>query len=262
MKIGWIGLGQMGLPTAKIIAEAGHEVRGYDVQPPEDGKADGVKIVDTVAEAAKDCDLLCIAVFSDKQVEDVLTGPDGVMADLKPGAVVAVFTTGSIEAIQEMAARAPDGVSVLDTCFSRKQSEAQSGALTLLIGGDADAIERVRPALASFSPRIYHVGASGAGRSIKLVNNILFAAHAQVAADALKLAEGLGLERSSTVTALMDCSGTSDVMGNFVESEPGPVLEQFYRYMIKDVNAATQAAQKVNVDLGPLLSATAAYREG
>jgi len=262
MKVGWIGLGQMGLPTAKTIAAAGHDVRGYDVQDLSAEDTAGLNMVGTVAEAADDCDLLCLAVFSDEQVEEVLTGPEGVINSLKPGAVVAVFTTGAIETIQTIAANAPEGISVLDTCFSRKQVEIQSGKLTLLIGGDAEAIDRARPAFESFAPLIFHVGASGAGRSIKLVNNILFAAHAQVATDALKLAEGLGLDRSSTAKALLDCSGASDVMGNFVDTDPAPLMEQFYRYMVKDVTAAAQAGEKAGVEMGPLLAATATYRQG
>ena len=259
MKVGWIGLGQMGLPTAGTIAAAGHQVRGFDVQAPEPGTEGAVQMVGSVQEVARDSDLLCIAVFSDQQVEDVLTGEAGVLDQLKPGAVVAVFTTGSIEAIQAIAAQAPKGVSVLDTCFSRKQSELASGKLTLLIGGDGEAIERARPALETFAPRIFHVGGSGAGRAIKLVNNVLFAAHAQVAADAIKLAEGLGLERSSSAAALMECSGASDVLGNFVAVEPEAMLAQIERYMVKDVVAALDAAREAGVELGPLPAATAAY---
>lgn len=258
MKVGWIGLGQMGLPTAVTIAGAGHEVRGFDVNPPDPESVGAVQMATSVAEAAQDCDLLCIAVFSDLQVEQVLTGPEGVMGQLKPGAVVAVFTTGAIEEIRAMAAAAPAGVSVLDTCFSRKQSEHASGRLTLLIGGEADAIERVRPALETFARTIFHVGGSGAGRAIKLVNNVLFAAHAQVGADALKLAQGLGLDRSSTAAALMECSGASDIMNMFVAVDPPVMLDQIHRYMIKDVAAALQAGAAANIELGPLQAATSA----
>ncbi len=262
MKVAWIGLGQMGLPTAGTIAAAGHEVRGYDVQAPSPDAAKGIEIAASVPEAAKDCDLLCIAVFSDDQVRDVLTGPQGVLGSLKAGAVVAVFTTGSIEAIQSIAADAPEDIAILDTCFSRKQSEIEAGTLTLLIGGDGEAIERARPVLETFAPRIFHVGASGAGRAIKLVNNVLFAAHAQVATDALKLAEGLGLARSSTAAALMECSGASDVMANFIAIDPAAMMDQIERYMVKDVVAAIDAGEKAGVKLGPLQAATAAYQQG
>lgn len=260
MKVAWIGLGQMGLPTAKTVAAAGHEVRAFDVNAPAAENAQGLILADSPRDAARDCDLLCIAVFSDDQVDDVLNGPDGVIGQLKPGAIVAVFTTGSIESIQAIAAKAPAGVSILDTCFSRMQAEMASGKLTLLVGGDAAAIERGRPAFDTFARAIFHVGASGAGRAIKLVNNILFAGHLQLAADALKLAEGLGIERSAMATALVQCSGASDVLGNFITMDPAFMLESAHRYMVKDVSAAIAAGRNAGVELGPLAAATASYQ--
>ena len=132
MKVAWIGLGQMGLPTAKAVAAGGHQVRAYDVKPPAAQDAQGLVLVGSPREAAQDADLVCLAVFSDDQVADVLTGPEGVLDLLKPGAIVAVFTTGSIESIQAIAASVPAGIAILDTCFSRMQSEMASGKLTLL----------------------------------------------------------------------------------------------------------------------------------
>lgn len=262
MKIAWIGLGQMGLPTAMKVAAAGHAVRAYDVKPPAAGDAEGLVLSSSPRDAAEDCDMLCIAVFSDTQVDEVLTGPEGVMASLKNGAVVAIFTTGSVEAVQAISAAAPDGVSVLDTCFSRKQSEIASGMLTLLVGGEAEAIERGRPAFDAFARAIFHIGPSGAGRKIKLVNNILFAGHLQLAADGLKLAEGLGLERGKTAAALVECSGASDVMNQFIENDPAAMLEMARRYMIKDVAAAADAGRAAGVDIGTLGAVTATYLEG
>lgn len=257
MKVAWIGLGQMGLPTAKKVAAAGHTVRAYDVKAPVD--ADGLTLCGSPREAAEGCDLLCIAVFSDAQVEEVLNGPEGVMADLKQGAIVAIFTTGTVEAVQAIAAGAPQGVSVLDTCFSRKQSEIASGMLTLLVGGEADAIERGRPAFDAFAHTIFHIGPSGSGRKIKLVNNILFAGHLQLAADGLRLAEGLGLDRGKTAAALVECSGASDVMNQFIENDPQAMLEMARRYMVKDVAAAADAGRAAGVDIGTLGAVTATY---
>jgi len=248
----------MGLPTAKKVAAAGHRVRAYDVAPPP--AAEGLELVASPREAAAGCDLLCIAVFSDAQVEEVLTGPEGVMSDLKDGAIVAIFTTGSVEAVQAIAIKAPAGVTILDTCFSRMQSEMASGKLTLLVGGDADAIERGRPAFDAFARAIFHVGPSGAGRKIKLVNNILFAGHLQLAVDALRLAEGLGLDRGATAGALVECSGASDVLNRFINEDPAAMLETARRYMVKDVAAAADAGAAAGIDLGTLGAVTATYR--
>ncbi len=259
MKVAWIGLGQMGLPTAKTVAAGGHEVRAFDVKAPSAEDSQGLVMVSSPREAVQDCDVVCLAVFSDDQVADVLTGPEGVIDLLKPGAIVAVFTTGSIESIQAIAAGAPAGVAILDTCFSRMQSEAASGKLTLLVGGETEAIERGRPVFDTFARAIFHVGPSGSGRALKLVNNILFAGHLQLAADAIRLAEGLGLDRSSTVAALVQCSGASDVLAHFVGEDPAHMLEFARRYMVKDVNAAIDAGRKAGVELDALRAATATY---
>ncbi|MDT0509630.1 NAD(P)-dependent oxidoreductase [Novosphingobium sp. MMS21-SN21R] len=259
MKVAWIGLGQMGLPTAKAVAAGGHEVRAFDVKAPSAEDAQGLTLVGSPREAAQDADLVCLAVFSDDQVADVLTGPEGVIDLLKPGAIVAVFTTGSIESIQGIAASVPAGIAILDTCFSRKQSEMASGKLTLLVGGDADAIERGRPVFDTFAREIFHVGGSGAGRAIKLVNNILFAGHLQLASDAMNLAESLGLERASTATALIQCSGASDVLPWFAGDSWSAMLETARRYMVKDVAAAIDAGQSAGAEIPALAAATATY---
>ena len=260
MKVAWIGLGDVGLPAARKAAEAGHAVKGFDIKLPKPGTAAGIEIVGSAREAAQGCDVLCLAVFSDAQVEDVLTGPDGVMSDLKSGAIVAIFTTGSIAMVRDLAAKAPSNISVLDTSFSYMQSDAAAGTMAMLVGGDADAIARARPVFDSFARVLVHVGNSGSGRALKLVNNILLAGQLQLAADALRFAEGLGLDPDATAAALLHCSSESDVLRRYLlNGGAGPTLEYAHRYMVKDVEAAAEAARSVGVDLGSLLAATKAY---
>jgi 3-hydroxyisobutyrate dehydrogenase-like beta-hydroxyacid dehydrogenase len=183
-----------------------------------------------------------------------------VLPVLRDGAIVAIFTTGSIESVQEIAASAPPGVAILDTCFSRMQADIPTGMMTLLVGGDGAAIDRARPALDAFAREIIHVGKSGAGRAIKLVNNILFAGHLQLAADALRLAKGLGLDEQATAAALCRCSGASDVMTRFATDDASTMLEIARRYMVKDVAAAANAAASAGVELGALGAVTDVYR--
>jgi 3-hydroxyisobutyrate dehydrogenase-like beta-hydroxyacid dehydrogenase len=260
MKVAWIGLGDVGLTAAKKTAAAGHLVRGFDVRSPKPGSTDGIVLAGSARAAAEDCEVLCIAVFSDDQVDDVLTGPEGVMADLKPGAVVAVFTTGSVEKIVELAASAPAGVTVLDTSFSYMQSDAASGTMAMIVGGDGDAIARARPVFDSFARVLVHVGKSGSGRKLKLVNNWLLAGQLQIVADALRFAEALGLEHDASATALLNCSTECDVLRRYLaDGSPAPTLEYAQRYMVKDVQAAAAAAETAGVDLGPLKSATSIY---
>lgn len=260
MEVAWIGLGSVGLPTAKKIAAAGHHVKGYDVSPPAPHAASAIELVASPREAAQGCDLLCIAVFSDKQLEEVLTGPEGVLEQLQPGTIVAVFTTGSIETIRELAAAAPTGVTVLDTCFSRMYSDVATGTMTLLVGGEANAIERAGAVFNSFASKIVHVGGSGAGRAIKLVNNLLFAGHLQLAADALRFAEGLQLDPRATAAALVYCSGESDIVRRMAEHDANSILKTSQHYMVKDVAAAADAARTAGVDLKTLSHIVELYR--
>lgn len=262
MKVGWIGLGDMGLRSARKVAASGHDVRAYDLRAIAPGDAPGLTLCASASEAAVDCDMLCLAVFSDEQVEDVLFGPHGVMAQLKPGTIVAIFTTGGIKEAREIASRATQGVAVLDTCFSKMHKDRPTGMMTLLIGGEAEAIERGRPVFEAFARAIHHVGSNGAGRAIKLVNNMLYAAHLQVAADAVRMAEGFGLEPRRTAAALMECSGSSNALEIFTEDEAAAMVQDARRYMLKDVAAATESARRAGIELDALQKATSAYLPG
>jgi 3-hydroxyisobutyrate dehydrogenase-like beta-hydroxyacid dehydrogenase len=253
MNVAWIGLGHMGLPTAKTVAAAGHTVKGYDIRPPAPEDADGLILTGSAREAAEGCEVLCLAVFSDEQVENVLAGPDGVFQILRNGAVVAIFTTGTLDALKSIVACAPPGVAILDTCFSRQRGNITSGMLNLLVGGDGDALERCRPVLSTFAHEIYHVGGSGAGRSLKLVNNVLWASHVRLAIDAMHLAEKLGLEPTMTARIVHECSGASDVLGAvFVHADAAERVEFMQPYLVKDASAAAEAADEVGADLGAL----------
>jgi len=258
MRIGWIGLGVMGLSTAKKVAAAGFDVTGFDIKPIPPEAAPGVRLVDSAHDAAEGCDLLCVSVFSDDQVEDLLLGPHGLFASLNDNVVVAIFTTGTIASVHKLAAAAPRGIAVLDTCFSRRSDIQHTGDMVLMVGGQAAALDRCRPAFAPFTLEIHHVGASGAGRALKLVNNLLFYAQRWMADDALRLAEGLGLDRRTTAEVLLRCTGASDAQNIFLRPTWREAFTYMHPFMIKDVSAAAEAAREAGVDLGYLTAFVAA----
>lgn len=259
MRVAWIGLGHMGLPTAKKVANSGHEVRGYDVKPLTPEASAGLTICQSPRDAADGCDLLCIAVFSDDQVEELLVGEDGLFPLLKPGAIVAIFTTGTIESARKLAALAPPQVAVLDTCFSRAESNA-SPLLNLLVGGDADALERCRDILDIFAKEIFYLGPSGAGRALKLVNNLLHVANNQIMRDALNFAEKLGFDRYEAAKIIDKCTGASRATSTYTKP-----YDEIVKYMhptaVKDASAAVAAARQVDADLGPLGVLVSGYVE-
>jgi 3-hydroxyisobutyrate dehydrogenase-like beta-hydroxyacid dehydrogenase len=256
MHVAWIGLGHMGLPTAKTVAKAGHRVTAYDVKPPSADTAEPLVLKSSAREAAAGAEVVCIAVFSDDQVEEVLMGPEGLFEVLRPGTVVAMFTTGTIASARKLAAAAPAGVSVLDTCFSRNNAMLKAGgALNILVGGDPDALERCRPALEPFARAIFHMGPSGAGRAIKLVNNLCWAAHNHISVEALKLAEGLGLDPYAALKVILQSSGANDTQNVYLEDGWQKTFEFMRPYLHKDASAAAEAAREAHVELHVLQAA-------
>jgi len=249
----------MGLPTAKQVASAGHDVRGYDVRPLSAESTVGLTMCQTPRDAAEGCDLLCVSVFSDEQVEGLLIGDDGLFAVLRPGAVVAIFTTGTIESAQELAASAPNGVAVLDTCFSRAESNASS-LLNLLVGGEREALDRCRGVFDIFCKEIFYLGPSGAGRALKLVNNLLHVANNQIIRDALNFAEKLGFDRYEAAKIIDKCTGASRATSTYTKP-----YDEIVKYMrptaVKDATAAVAAARRVGADLGPLGVLVSGYVE-
>lgn len=259
MRVAWIGLGHMGLPTAGIVAAAGHEVRGYDVRPLDPDDTQGLEICASAREAAQGCELVCLAPFSDEQAEDVLAGPDGLFEILQPGVVIAIFTTGTIDSARKLAAQAPPGVEVLDTCFSRAGAMS-SPKLNLLVGGNPAALDKCRSVFDAFAEDIFHLGEVGSGRAMKLVNNLLWVAHSQLLVDALEFAAKLGFDRHEAAAIIDKCSGASRMTATFTRPYDD-MMEYMRPFMVKDASAAAQAARQVGADLGALGAAVRDYIE-
>src|SRR5690606_34525459 len=146
------------------VIAAGHSLIAYargEGQREIVGK--GGVLTSSYLEVGRNCDVLCLCVFKDAQVQEVLL-ENGVLAALRPGTVVAIHTTGSPALIRSLAEAAPVGVQVLDATFSGDPGKARAGTLTLMIGGAAQAIEQARPVLESYATRIHHAGPLGAGQ--------------------------------------------------------------------------------------------------
>lgn len=259
MQVGWLGLGQMGLPTAKTVAAAGFPVKAFDIKSLMPDETAGLTLASSAREAARECDLICIALFSDDQVHDLLAEPDGIFPVLKESAIVAVFTTGTIAAAKALAAAAPPGVAVLDTCFSRQSWMMDSGKLNLLVGGDPAALDRCRPVLSTFANEILHMGGSGAGRAIKLVNNLLWVGNHCLAIDTMHFAEKLGLDPGLTAEIVLKCSGASDALNVYTNPDWPGMVDYMRPYFTKDASAAAEAAREVGFDLGALRDAARPY---
>jgi 3-hydroxyisobutyrate dehydrogenase-like beta-hydroxyacid dehydrogenase len=258
MKVGWIGLGQMGGPMAEMVLKGGHQVVGHSRgrRPLDRLTALGARLTPSLTEAVAGAEVVCVSLFDDAQTREALLG-GGVLAAMAPGSVLALHSTGVPAMVEDLAAAAPPGVSVLDATFSGTPADAAVGEVRLFVGGDADALERARPVLSTYCSPILHLGEVGAARRLKLINNLLFAAQVSLAAEAVRAVMQMGLPKDKAVEGLSISSGSSFALQRFVGADIDSLLTRLAHYLDKDVTAAREAAKAEGLDL-KLLDAAAA----
>jgi 3-hydroxyisobutyrate dehydrogenase-like beta-hydroxyacid dehydrogenase len=195
--VGFIGLGQMGALMAARLADWPGGLVVCDVRPE---AADvlaqkGAGVAATAAEVTARADIISVMVLDDQQVEDVVCGPEGILAAGRSGIVVAVHSTIGPATAERLAERcAPHGVAVVDAPVSGGFMGAHDGRLAVLVGGDAEAVERCREPFGRWADLFVHFGPVGAGTRAKLARNMMhFAAYA-AAAEAQRLAEATGID--------------------------------------------------------------------
>lgn len=215
MRIGFAGLGVMGGPMARHLITARHEVVGYNRSPDKArawAEATGGRFGATVGDAATEADLFILCVGNDDDVRQVV---GEALAVLKAGAVVVDHTTTSAKVAREMAALCQtSGVAFIDAPVSGGQAGAEKGQLSVMAGGEADALETARPALEAYSKAIQHMGPSGSGQLTKMVNQIAIAGVVQGLAEAVHFAKVAGLDTDKAYDAVSKGAAQSWQMDN------------------------------------------------
>lgn len=253
--VGFVGAGKMGEPMVRRLLDAGYRVQVYARRPElrEELETLGAVAVDSVAAAVSGAGIVISCLFSDAQLRDVATGPDGLMATAEPGAVVVSHTTGTVGTLTDLIAEFPDGPVLVDAPVSGGAHDIAAGKLTVLLGGPDDAVARAQPVLAAYADPVITTGELGTALNLKLINNALFAANAQLVAEAVELGKSLGVRDTSLFEALAQCSGGSRAAG-YVQSAGG--VDNFAKvvapFMRKDVAACIEAAADRGVELGQL----------
>jgi 3-hydroxyisobutyrate dehydrogenase len=215
MRIGFAGLGVMGGPMARHLVAAGHSVAGYNRTPDKArawAQATGGTFAPAVAEAADGAEMFVLCVGNDDDVRQVVTE---ALPHLAPGAVIVDHTTTSARVAREMADLAQGrGVSFIDAPVSGGQAGAENGQLSVMAGGDAQALARVQPALMAYSKAVKHMGPSGAGQLTKMVNQICIAGVVQGLAEAVHFAQSAGLDTDAVYDAVSKGAAQSWQMDN------------------------------------------------
>jgi 3-hydroxyisobutyrate dehydrogenase len=252
MRVGFLGLGRMGAPMARNIAKTGHQLAVFNrtTEKIDAFTADGARPASSPAELARESEIVALCVALPSDVRDVLERPDGILAGLKRDQVVVDFSTIDPGTSRAMAARCRDvGAEYLDAPVSGGVSGAEEGSLTVMVGGRAEALAAARPVLEAVGKNVQHVGPSGAGSTIKLINQMLVGINLCGVVEALVLGTRAGLDPAHLYDIIRTSSGSSYTLngvapraleGNF---EPGFSLDLLF----KDVDLAASIARDVKL---------------
>jgi 3-hydroxyisobutyrate dehydrogenase-like beta-hydroxyacid dehydrogenase len=239
---------------ARRLVAAGHEVRvlAHSATTADELTAEGFALAADATDVA-DADAVLVCLLTDEQVRDVCLG--SALLDAMPtGSTLVVHTTASPATVMSIVDRAGSrGVAVVDAPVSGGPHDIAAGRLTLFVGGPPDAVDRIRPVLASYADPVLPVGPPGAGQRMKLVNNALFAAQLGLIRDAVRLGGQLGLDEPVLLSALGHGSAASRALAG--AAARGSV-EQFARaiapFLDKDLRVVRALATELDADLGAL----------
>lgn len=206
-RVGLIGLGAMGLPMARNLLKAGFQLAVWARRPASttDIVAAGAIAAASPRELAASSDIIILMVTNSPDVQELVLSP-GLLDGAAPGTVIIDMSTIAPAVSRSLAeACAARGVAFLDAPVSGGTQGAEAGTLTIMVGGEAGALDRVRPVLAAVGGKIFHVGPSGSGEIIKLVNNLLVGVIAAATAEAMVL----GVKAGAAVDTMAQVVGAS-----------------------------------------------------
>lgn len=255
MRIGFIGLGNMGRPMALNLIKKGHELVVNDVIPAavEELVKAGARAGETPAAVAGQVEVLITMLPNAAIVAGVMMGEKGVLAGARPGLVVIDMSSVGPSDSRKMAEVATKKqVAYLDSPVSGGVAGARAGKLTIMVGGPEEVFWQVKPVLECLGEKIYHVGDVGAGDAVKVVNNLLLGINMAAVAEALVLGVKAGLKPEVMLEIIGNSSGQSYAfkakVANFVlpgRFEPGFAID----LQAKDLDLALQTARENDVPL-------------
>jgi len=250
MKVGFIGLGNMGAPMALNLARAGHEVAGYDpvVAPPE-----GVRPATSAAAAAAGAEVVITMLPNGAILRSVAAE---LIPAMTAGAVLCDCSTVDVESARSVASAAGEaGLGALDAPVSGGIGGAAAGTLTFMVGGGTDAFEKVAPLFDIMGQKTVHCGDEGAGQAAKICNNMILGATMIATCEAFALADKLGLDRQKMFDVVSTSSGYSWSMNAYCPAPgvgPASPADNDYKpgfaaeLMLKDLRLSQQAAEAVD----------------
>ena len=264
MRIGFVGLGNMGRPMAETLAAAGHEVVGFDTAAVE---AAGVSMAPSAAEAVRGVEV-AITMLPDGAILRAVT--EALIPEMARGTVLLDCSTVDVDSARAVAERAEAaGLLPLDAPVSGGTAGAAAGTLTFMVGGSVEAFERVSPLLDVMGSRSVHCGPSGAGQAAKICNNMMLGVTMIATCEAFALASRLGLDRRALYDVASTSSGQSWSLTTYCPAPgvgPESPADRGYRpgfaaeLMLKDLRLSQQAAGETGAETPMGAAAADLYR--
>jgi 3-hydroxyisobutyrate dehydrogenase len=217
MKIAFIGAGQMGLGMLSCLLRRGFDVAVFDLsqQAMECATAEGARPVASLAAAATDCEVLITMLPTAEAVRQVYLARDGILEAMPAGGTCIDMSTVDPQTAVDIGVRlAERGIAFMDCPVSGGTPKARAGTLTLMVGGDAVVLERMRPVLEAMAANIVHVGKVGCGAAAKLSNNVIAASSMVATAEAYQIATSFGVDPEVLTRILEASSGNTWVLHN------------------------------------------------
>jgi len=254
--VAFIGLGIMGKPMASNLAKAGFDVVGYNLSPK---TVDGVDVKESIAEAVAEADVIATMVPDSPDVEEVLTGADGVFANARKGSLVIDFSSIRPDVSARLAAQgAEHGLRVLDAPVSGGEQGAIDAALSIMVGGAAEDFAAAEPVLEAVAKTIVHVGPAGSGQTVKAANQLIVAGTLELVSEAIVFLEAYGVDTEAAVKVLAGGLAGSAILQR---KAPAMLARDFtpgFRIALhhKDMGIVTSAAREAGVviPLGAVVS--------
>jgi len=259
--IAFIGLGIMGSPMAVHLAKAGHAVAGYNRTPEKAAPLvdAGGRAADSIADAVRDAEVICLMVPDSPDVSDVLAGEGGVFDNAKPGTLVIDFSSIRPDVTTQLAEQAAaKDMRLVDAPVSGGEAGAVNAALSIMVGGEADDFEAAKPFLDTVGKTVVHVGPSGAGQTVKAANQLIVAANIEALAEAVVFLEAYGVDTEAALEVLGGGLAGSKVLDQKKQNMLDRSFDPGFRIALhhKDLGIVTTAAREagVVVPLGGLVA--------
>jgi 3-hydroxyisobutyrate dehydrogenase len=270
-QIGFIGLGNMGLPMARNLIKAGHTVTGYDLNSAATDRlaSDGGVAATALDMACMGAEVIITVLPAGKDVRDVYLQRGGVLASARDGALLIDASTIDVETARAVAAAAQvNELAMVDAPVSGGVAGAAAGTLTFMVGGSDRAFDRAKPFLEAMGKTIVHAGGPGHGQAVKICNNMILGVSMIAVSEAFVLAEKLGVDRQKLFDIASKASGQCWAMTTYCPV-PGPVptspANRDYQagftaaMMLKDLKLAQEAARGSGAKAPMGAAATALY---